>query len=363
MASQHPLGLAADLPLVWETPEVLRFGVARAVTRIIDSSPAEQRFLSAMARGIPPDQLSAVTQRCGLSANRRDALISRIRPALGLPAPRSWARPSPPVRVCIAVGGWWADDSWARVFAGALGAAGAVCTIASNAAALIDAELLVLPERYAAPHAQATPWLSRGVPTLSVRLRDRSVLLGPILGHPGSPCLDCCNRAESERDEAWATVTAQVSGSRPPSETPAVALAVASHTATLLNMLTAARTNERGTVVSEPRPHEEAGDAAASASWDVPGFQLDLPVLHGLPQLGGTHRIVPRHADCACTKLSSCDEAIARAGPVSGESETQAGAGVPIPAASRKRDGVRRARPPAADPESRSSSRARVNAT
>ena len=342
-----PLALFADLPLVWESPDVLRIGVTRPVARLAGLSPAEQRFLSMLTAGVAADRLADVTKRCGLSPAGRAALLARVADALGPPPPTSGKRAAPPRRVCVAAGDGLVDPAWARVFAGALGATGPICSIALDPNAVVDADLLVLPERYAAPRAQVGAWLSLGIPTLSIRLRDRSVLLGPVLGGNGAPCLDCCNRAEMGRDPEWAVVTAQVSGTLPPSETSSMALSLAAHTAGLLDE----RSRVRAGV-----PNASIDDAFPADAWRHPGAQLELPVHLGVPLYGGEHRRVARRLECACVTL----EALAPA-PWSESGYTAAGA--PMPAAARKREGARRARPPAAEPESRSSSRARVSAT
>ena len=341
MNTPMPLALSADLPLVWESPDRLRIGVARPIARLDGLSPAEQRFLSVLTAGVSEDRLAEVTKRCGLTHARRTALLARIADALGPPPPGSWTRPTPPLRVCIAAGEGSVDSAWARVFAAALASTGPHCAMAATVDAVTDADFLVLPERYAAPRAQLGPWLSLGLPTLSIRLRDRSVLLGPLLGTNGAPCLDCCNQAELARDPAWAVITAQVSGSRPPSETSSVALALAAHVAALLEA-------QAGRVAAAPSSVPLAPTSAGG--WDTLGAQLELPVHQGLPRHGGEHRQVPRRAECACATLEALEP-------------DYAAAGTPMPAAARKRDGVRRARPPAAEPESRSSSRARVSAT
>lgn len=347
MSIPMSLALSADLPLVWESPDVLRIGVTRPVARLAGLTPSEQRFLSLLAAGVSADRLADVTKRCGLSPAERETLLGRISEALGPPPPISWARPAPPMRVCVAAGEGLVDPAWARVFAGALGATGPICSIAMNPNVVVDADLLVLPERYAAPRSRVAAWLSLDIPTLSIRLRDRSVLLGPIIGRSGAPCLDCCNRAEMSRDPEWAVVTAQVSGTLPPSETSSMALSLAAHAAGLLD--------ERSRVRAGA-PNASLDDVFSNDDWRHPGAQLELPVHLGVPRHGGKHRRVVRRLECACVTL----EALA---PATRNESGYTAAGAPIPTAAKKREGVRLARPPAAEPESRSSSRARVSAT
>lgn len=271
------LALPADLPMVWESPDTLRIGVEQPLARLTGLTAAEQRFLSALARGIPLSRVDEISKKCCLSPALRRALLEKINEVIEQKPARSLTKS--PLRVNIVAGGHWPSPEWAQVLGGALGSTGAQCAVVRSEHAVSDADVLVLPERYAAPLTRASPWLSLGVPVLSVRLRDRAVLVGPVLGRPGAPCLDCCNQAEADRDPAWAAVTCQVSGAPPPSETPAVALVVAAHAVNLLS-----------------------GD-------EPPGAQMRLAVTHGRPVIGGERSLVSQRSECACATLEALQRA------------------------------------------------------
>jgi hypothetical protein len=279
-----------DLPMVWETPDSLRIGVEHPMARISDITAAEQRFVSALRRGIASGRLAEVAKKCGLTPAGRDDLLTRAHAALGPTSPLPRLSPSPATRAWIVTGENWASMQWTGVLTAALRATGVlVSQVTADSPTEVSllgnpagsgtesggADVLILPERYAASHTEVTPWLAHGIPALSIRLRDRAVVIGPMLGLSNSPCLDCCNHAEIERDRVWPIITAQLFGLRPPSETPTVALAVAAHTAAFL---------------AGPGP---------------PGRQVRLPVRLGLPEPGAETLLVPQRADCACAGMVS----------------------------------------------------------
>jgi bacteriocin biosynthesis cyclodehydratase domain-containing protein len=62
----------------------------------------------------------------------------------------------------------------------------------------------------------ALAFARRGLPHLSVELRDGLAVVGPLVTPAGSPCLNCLDLHRRDRDPAWPALAAQLSTSHGP---------------------------------------------------------------------------------------------------------------------------------------------------
>lgn len=221
-----------DLPLCWEDEVTLRLGFDRPVTRLDHPSPAAQRLVTALRSGVDasdPEGLEGLAQRCGAGPDEARRLLTALLPSLTeAPAPprpfEAEAHPSlreasgRPLRLRIALHN---EGSQVPSLLAALSHAGCLLTGLRDRAP-VDADLVVVVERYLEPLERVSRIADAGVPHLLVRLTDRSLLVGPLVADSGGLCLSCTTLALVDRDPGLPAVAAQLIGTRPPSETPAV---------------------------------------------------------------------------------------------------------------------------------------------
>jgi hypothetical protein len=88
-------------------------------------------------------------------------------------------------------------------------------------------DLVVLVHGSAADSTEAAALVRAGLPHLAVVVRERGVLVGPLVLPGRSPCLRCLDLQRTDRDPAWPRVLAQLTarGGRVPEETASALLA------------------------------------------------------------------------------------------------------------------------------------------
>lgn len=88
-------------------------------------------------------------------------------------------------------------------------------------------DLVVLVRGSAADSAEAAALVAAGLPHLAVVLRERGVLVGPLVLPGATACLRCLDLHRADRDPAWPRVLAQLTGrpARVPEETASALLA------------------------------------------------------------------------------------------------------------------------------------------
>jgi bacteriocin biosynthesis cyclodehydratase domain-containing protein len=88
-------------------------------------------------------------------------------------------------------------------------------------------DLVVLVHGSAADSTEAAGLVTAGLPHLAVVVRERGVLVGPLVLPGRSPCLRCLDLQRADRDPAWPRVLAQLTGrgGRVPEETASALLA------------------------------------------------------------------------------------------------------------------------------------------
>jgi bacteriocin biosynthesis cyclodehydratase domain-containing protein len=75
----------------------------------------------------------------------------------------------------------------------------------------------VLVHGAAADSVEAEALVTAGVPHLAVVVRERGLLVGPLVLPGRAPCLRCLDLHRTDRDPAWPTVLAQLTApQRPP---------------------------------------------------------------------------------------------------------------------------------------------------
>ncbi|GAA1633952.1 hypothetical protein [Leucobacter chromiireducens] len=272
------LRIRRDLPLGWEDPDTLRLGFERAVARIRDPSPGQQRLLGRFRTGVRSEDLPGQTRAAGATPREARALLAAIAPALapGIdPAPGPAAVPRPRV--------FLSDD--ARPVPGlapALTAAG-TCVEADSVG---SCDVVLHVERFLEPLERAQRWLRADLPHLLLRFSDTRLSVGPLVIPPGRPCHTCASLQAIERDPGLPVLAAQLIGARPASETSLVGAVAGVAAATAIEAW-------RTAGVSEP---------ATAPSADL-GERLVYPIARG--RVAGPPRSVPvsPHPECACGAL------------------------------------------------------------
>jgi bacteriocin biosynthesis cyclodehydratase domain-containing protein len=96
-----------------------------------------------------------------------------------------------------------------------------------SAAPASGPDLAVLVHGSAADSTEAEALVRAGLPHLAVVVRERGVLVGPLVLPGRSPCLRCLDLQRADRDPAWPTVLAQLTArrARVPEETASALLA------------------------------------------------------------------------------------------------------------------------------------------
>lgn len=186
------LRLAGDLPILWRTPTSVQVG-SDAVAVLEGVTDGEARLLAALAAGVSASGFEMIATAAGVPADRADALLDALRPALAAAVPRVGR---------VAVLG---ESPLARQVAGLFAAAG---TLAPPE----EAGLVVLVGAWVLAPADHAPWLNRDVPHVPVLVRERSVDVGPFVEPGAGPCLYCVHLARCDDDAAWPALATQLLG-------------------------------------------------------------------------------------------------------------------------------------------------------
>ena len=261
-------------PPCWESVDTLRFGFERAEARLKNPSPAEQRLIVMLRRGILPSEVAAASRKAGLATHKRRELLDRLAPVLQrlsmTEAVERGAVLAPPAPRCAVLGeGWFAERLAHR--------------LAMAGISIVEPEdrpaLAVLVEHFLAPAERARPLLIAEVAHLPVRLTDRSMRLGPVVLPGGAPCLTCVELHGSEEEPLAAALAAQLTQQRP-----AAACEASVELCALLvrHLLEGGRTGEPALV----------------------GDRVRYEVHAGVPRPVTTHETVPPHPECGCVRLA-----------------------------------------------------------
>ena len=319
--------ICPDLPQVWQNLDTLRSGFERPVVTLHDPSANAQRFLTSLRVGLPADRLAITAQRMGLSETESKLLLEELTPVL-TPETTLGERPSGGGSKIAVVGG----GRFSVALEQAIVRSG--FSLTSDAT---EADVGVVIERFVSPTQRAHEFVSEQIPHLSVRFTDQSAFIGPLIHFQGGPCLSCIELHEYEREPAIAVLAAQLCDQQPSSESDATCQLAAS------------------VVVSGIR------NALEFPEEEFPIFhhtRLRYGVHLGIPVAIPEIQTLRQHPECCCNASPSplFDAAIA-APMLSNHSPKRK------PASAINRDTGREVRPVPADPEIRSSSRARVKAT
>lgn len=318
------------LPVCWESTRTLRIGFDRAEARVHNPTVSTMRMIRALRDGIWADELRLAQIEAGATAVEQRALLDELGPVL---------LRDPPLHTsdtCCTDTGEGLQHHSQRLFAG--GDAGVVTVLGEGMLAARLRRALahagfeiadptchtarpcfgVLVERFLAPTTRGTQLLLSEVPLLAVRVTDRSMTLGPVITAGGKPCLGCIELHGLEQNPLGPVLAAQLLDESPGAETQAGADLMAALVVAIVR------------------------------SWcggvpQLPHTRLRFTLQGGVPQLPPTVETITRHPECACQHLNQ---------PLNDN-----------PASAINLDGTLPDRPAPAEPEIRSSSLARVNAT
>ncbi|WP_053388151.1 hypothetical protein [Leucobacter japonicus] len=257
--------LITDVPVCWEDPHTLRWGFEHAVARLHSPSAGQQRFVSALRRGVNADRLNIEAMMVGATLADARAVIDALAPVTVTVEPVAdgaeaqapsadarelqpsalravvcqGARPSPALKfgllACgvrmIAESEGIDDSHWLRTPSAGVGGASDRKTATAHADTAREADLAIVVERYWDPLARADRWAMRGIPHLLVRFTDRAVVVGPLIVAGRGPCHTCLTLHRVAADGATAALAAQLSASAVASERGDAAVLAAAHIA------------------------------------------------------------------------------------------------------------------------------------
>lgn len=233
------LRLDPTRPLVWRTPFCLQVGVEPPVIVLDDLSPDDEIVIELLRAGVTPAMLDDAVVSHGWNPVRVAELLARVGPAL-------CDRVPPPLAGhTIAIDGPPRDAATLHTLLGALGARVSVgaevpceppCGVARSPAADTGCHALepgaawratsgagagkrvaVVLSHYVVSPRAAGLWLRADVPHLLVRFGDRTIRVGPLVSPGRGPCATCLELHQTDRDEAWPALAAQLARRRAPS--------------------------------------------------------------------------------------------------------------------------------------------------
>lgn len=178
--------------MVWRSPAAIQFGGHRPVVVLDPVSPAEERMLGALERGVPEASLAAQA-RC--THDEAAHLLSRLDPVLRRPPA------SPNLSITLR-----ARDAQTRRLADAAGTLGLL-------GPQTDGEPLVagiVAGAYAIPAIAYRDWLRDDIPHLGIVFRETDVLVSQVVVPGVSPCLRCADLHHRDEDACWPAVAAQL---------------------------------------------------------------------------------------------------------------------------------------------------------
>ncbi|HVN10702.1 MAG TPA: hypothetical protein VMT69_01320, partial [Kineosporiaceae bacterium] len=141
------------------------------------------------------------------------------------------------------------------------------------------ADLVVLVRAAVADSASAAALLAAGVPHLSVVVRERGLVVGPLVVPGRGACLRCLDLHRADRDPAWPRVLAQLTGRASPTANEEAASAVLAASLAALQVLCHLDGRARA--------------ATVSATLEV-----------GLPNGLASRRPWPPHPSCGCGRVA-----------------------------------------------------------
>lgn len=287
--------LDPTLPLCWESLETLRIGFDRAEVRLHHPSARAQRFIALLQEGLLSSEFTAASRRIGLHARERSSLLDALSPVLlrtpiGGSGDRSTQRSPHRVsartpqgarseRRSVTVTG---EGHFAHALRDGLRRAGFDLPendSKSDSESDEEAGFAVLVDRFLGPATRAHELLISDIPHLPIRLTDRSMLIGPIVGPGGRPCLSCVELHEQENDPLLPALAAQLLQVRPGAETAASAELASALIATLLKRWW-------------------------TGMPELTDSRLRFAVREGIPETLPTVEAVLPHPSCGCVSLA-----------------------------------------------------------
>lgn len=257
-------------PVLWRTPHSLQVGLDEPAVVLNDVTPAEERMLAGLAKGLTREGLRLVGAESGLSPEQVEDFASRVRPALAV------ENASPHACVEIDGHGLTADRLERNLHECGFETRRAISndpaprethSTQTGLFAVVIGDFVLDPERRGR-------WLRRDIPHLPLVYGDSSVTIGPFIEPGSGPCLYCLELHRRDADAAWPAMASQLLGKISAAQTPFIA----SEAATI-----AARMIRRRGI--------EGGGEAMSLTLDCESGAR-------------TERSWQAHPECACAGLS-----------------------------------------------------------
>lgn len=216
-----------ELPVCWENPDTLRIGFDRSHAQIAHPSPAVQRLIHDLRRGIRSEHIAEAAKSAGATEDELLGLLEALTPVLiqtgnetngpGSTDPKHAGANLDPSRAQRRLTIRLHDDGRP------LRALQEVLRTSHFDLAPTSVghspDLAVYVERFLEPLERAERLLAAGIPHLLIRFSDQSARVGPIIVAPGRPCHSCLSLTEVGADPALPALAAQLVHETPGGET------------------------------------------------------------------------------------------------------------------------------------------------
>lgn len=203
------LTIDRGLPIAWENLETMRIGFESAIVKLHDPSPAAQRFIELLRKGVQLEHLRFSQQHSGVTENDMQTLMQVLAPVLREVDGGDILELAPTPSVSV-------NEEHAKdpTYIYQLFAQHGF-ELAHN---LSHADFVVHVERFLRPAQHSLIYHEKGIQHIPIRFTDRSIYIGPLVT-PGDPlCLFCLELQQLQRTPELAIIAAQLCQKTPATE-------------------------------------------------------------------------------------------------------------------------------------------------
>lgn len=212
-----------ELPVCWENPHTIRIGFDRSHAQIAHPSPAVQRLIHDLRRGILCEHIADAARNTGVTEDELQRLLEALTPVLV----QTRNETTGPENTGVHVDSGRAQRRLTiRLHDDGRPLRALQEVLRTSRFDLAPTrtghspDLAVYVERFLEPLERAERLLAAGIPHLLIRFSDQSARVGPIVVAPGHPCHGCISLTEVDADPALPALAAQLVHETPGSETP-----------------------------------------------------------------------------------------------------------------------------------------------
>ncbi len=212
------LKLDPSVPIAWRNPHTIQLGIEYVYAVLDNLSTQDEQFIWLLKNGIPVHTVERISQRYGLSAARRQQLLTALSPALR--EQEHPAQQEPPNVVLNS------KTTTEPVLLSMLTHAGWSVHTPANNPTPTGADRphigLLINDYVTAPRDLAA-WQRDDLPHTKLTFTDQYISWGPIVTPASSACLLCPEYRRAEHDPCWPAIASQLVSMRAPTRTTSLA--------------------------------------------------------------------------------------------------------------------------------------------